>query len=472
MRQSRALRSVYTELVVLSFLLPVGGVPPATRAAQGTLPSGVSAEPLVAFRKNYNVYLMNADGSGQQPVTTRGTSFNGAYPSSDPVCTYPWFAWSPDGAYLLIVQDVFQEGQAPARDLLLLDVESLTLGRLIEGIAVNGYRPSWAVDGNEIAYITWVQDDGQSASYAVDRVDVTGRRTGRIDFVGPACNLPSGFNEDPALLLYFEEYGAPASGLLPSIQWRLTDEAALVGIACGGAELVEWETSAVQFLDINDPVLSSVGVVAGSTGSPLGTGEVVVTELAPDASVEKVGAGGVPVWSSDGQTLYFVQRIDQGESLILQPADGSVFTPLLLKRFTSAIWSANADGSEPEPLLEEDVYAYGLPSPTPDGRALVFSSIDNSTTLWENRLPNDTYDADLLERYSPHIRIQRLDLTTGEVTTLVEGAGRPAVQPLGRMNLGADGAGTPRTEDDDPGATESAETEQPTADTRATAPHP
>jgi hypothetical protein len=49
--------------------------------------------------------------------------------------------------------------------------------------------------------------------------------------------------------------------------------------------------------------------------------------------------------------------------------------------------------------------------------------------LWLHRLPGNRVNTALLQRYRPTVSVQRLDLTTGRVQTLVAHGGRPAVQP-------------------------------------------
>ena len=77
-------------------------------------------------------------------------------------------------------------------------------------------------------------------------------------------------------------------------------------------------------------------------------------------------------------------------------------------------------------LLRRPVYSYGRIQPTPDGRSLIFSSVDNCDVLWQHRLPGDTFDANLVKLYGPHVRIQKLDIG-GALQTLAMDGGTPVV---------------------------------------------
>ena len=69
-----------------------------------------------------------------------------------------------------------------------------------------------------------------------------------------------------------------------------------------------------------------------------------------------------------------------------------------------------------------------------NGRYLIFSHIPDDLTWWQKEaaLPPDamnSYTDPRLKPYIPQVSIQRLDLVTGTLTTILRNAGRPEVQP-------------------------------------------
>jgi Tol biopolymer transport system component len=126
--------------------------------------------------------------------------------------------------------------------------------------------------------------------------------------------------------------------------------------------------------------------------------------------------------------------------MTLEPAEANLES-LSMSFNRAALWIAPADGSEPVKLVDRAAYAFGEPSPASDGSFVVFTRIDNSSDLWENRLEGATYTQALLDEYGPEARIQRYDMSTGELTTLVTNGFRPKVQPRG-IDLAGTG-GTP-----------------------------
>jgi hypothetical protein len=153
----------------------------------------------------------------------------------------------------------------------------------------------------------------------------------------------------------------------------------------------------------------------------------MLARLSPggDSLVRTLGLGKLPRWSRDGRTLYFVRRVP-GVIYRLRDESGNL---LELRSYTSAIWRAKRDGTGAHRLVVEDAYAFGPLQLTTDGRALVFSRIANIEALWLHRLPGNRVNNALLRRYRPTVSVQRLDLTTGRVQTLVAHGGRAAVQP-------------------------------------------
>jgi eukaryotic-like serine/threonine-protein kinase len=114
-------------------------------------PCPARADLLDNIYRNSSLYVMNADGSGQKPLTNvPGSDF-------DP-------AWSPDGTRI-----VFTSLRDGRKDIYLLTVETGAIVRLttVGGDVQENIQPSWSSTGNLIvytvkrfnAYQVWVMDD-------------------------------------------------------------------------------------------------------------------------------------------------------------------------------------------------------------------------------------------------------------------------------------------------------------------------
>lgn len=85
--------------------------------------------------KDSSIYVMNADGSAQKPLTTAGSDF-------DP-------AWSPDGKHIAFTS--LRDGK---KDIYLLTIETGAIVRLttVDGDIQENSQPSWSPFGNQIVY--------------------------------------------------------------------------------------------------------------------------------------------------------------------------------------------------------------------------------------------------------------------------------------------------------------------------------
>jgi Tol biopolymer transport system component len=120
----------------------------------------VSATPLgtpvafTAYAHGDNVYLMDAGGGAWTTVTTRAAGSGGSI-------RYPYYSWSPDGKYLLLVRETDgRDAHTPSTwDLLLMNRQGDLLRTLVARAPIDSlFPPSWAVDGDQIAYVARITE--------------------------------------------------------------------------------------------------------------------------------------------------------------------------------------------------------------------------------------------------------------------------------------------------------------------------
>jgi len=101
----------------------------------------------IAFQRlredNRAIYLMNADGSGQVPLTNDSTPASASYAT-----------WSPDGSKIAFSGD----SAAPAHsvpNIYVMNADGSGLTRLTHDPASPDYSPLWSPDGTRIAFSTY-----------------------------------------------------------------------------------------------------------------------------------------------------------------------------------------------------------------------------------------------------------------------------------------------------------------------------
>ena len=392
---------------------------PASLAApsRSTMPTATRQ---LVYRQGWNVYLMDTQTGVKRAITTDGSGYNGIY--------YPWYQWSPDGKYLLLVRTNGARQTATNVDLLLMQSGGSTLRTLVSGVVLPDFNPSWALDGNQIVYIAQQRMDTTGVLHnTVSSIDVGGHSTVLWRYDNrQGCG---GGTPVPAEQLRWTEVGP--LGMQRTMQWSMAQHLAVYSATCGhGLNVTDTVTGRTQLLDPKGMswaggALSRQGklaVVSRTTGTDVQ--QVLVTAPRPGAASRTVAPGELPAWSPDGQALYFVQRTPIGGFAFTSPQTGDYRAQV----YTSAVWRARADGSMPALVLAQDAYAFGPLTIRAGGASIIYSSVDNMTALAYHLLPNHTYTPTLFQRYGPQVRIQQYVSGSG-ITTLLRGAGNPAAQP-------------------------------------------
>lgn len=369
--------------------------------------------PLVAYLKNNNVFFIPATGGSATAVTTRGSNNpNGI--------SYPWYQWSPSGRYMLLRRE---HGQNHAYDLLLINRQGDLVRTLLRNMDQDRFYPSWAIDADVIAYSLF-GGTANDPMIEVRQVDLQGRTSPLwIAKGGGGCDGGAG-PEDPSRELAYTE-SLPIEGA----SWSVNQHLAVyrTSFCSGSLNLTDFSTGTTRYLGDSrtiwySPSLSSDGSFAASVGVITRTTfrkAVVVADARTGSIRARLGAGILPVWSSDFRHLYYQEQ---------QVSHPLPFKPNYVASSSriSTIWSVNPSGTERTMLLRQPVYVYGRIQPTPDGRSLIFSSVDNCDVLWQHRLTGDTYDGNLVKLYGPHVWVQKLDIG-GALHTLAVDGGTPVV---------------------------------------------
>jgi dipeptidyl aminopeptidase/acylaminoacyl peptidase len=294
------------------------------------------------------------------------------------------------------------------------------------------FYPAWALDGDQIAYVAaerWPR--GASAPYNwVDAVDITGKKRALWSYRsrGEGCG---GGSSDPADPVYWQETGF--GGIPPSLQWSMARHLAVYSPSCaGGLYLTDIRTNSTRALGgphqtWNEAAISRTGILAAiaSACAPVRCAHsLILVSLTSGAIIRTLAGGELPLWSPDGKILYFVKRVP-GKVLRMHDAAGNA---VALQTEASQIWRANGNGSQPLRLLSEDAYGFGPLNLTPDGRAIIFSRVDNDWGIWQHRLAGTRFNQAIISQFGPRVRIERFDSGRLPVTIAAD-AGRPAVQP-------------------------------------------
>ena len=374
-----------------------------------------AGSPLVAYLKNNNVFFIPAAGSSATAVTTRGHSgANGL--------SYPWYQWSPSGRYMLLVRQPAKGGY----DLLLINRQGDLVRTLLRNVGAGSFYPTWAIDADVMAYSLYADTTPNYFVFSAYQVDLHGRSSLLWKAKGGGgCDFGTG-DEDPALPLYLSE----SPHLHAGMSWSATERLAVYRTSpCPGVplNLTDFLKGTTVYLGDGETVwrnaaLSRDGrfVASIETVTRASVGETIVVADAQTGSIRtRLGSGTSPVWSSDFRHIYYSE---QRVSHVLPFKPDHAQSPSMI----STIWSVTPSGTERTMLLRQPVYVYGRIQPTPDGRSLIFSSVDNCDVLWQHRLPGDTFDANLLKLYGPHVRIQKLDIG-GALQTLAVDGGTPVV---------------------------------------------
>jgi Tol biopolymer transport system component len=257
--------------------------------AYDTYPSWSPDGTQVAFMSerdgNWEIYVMNADGSNQTNIT------NDAGWDSRP-------SWSPDGTKI-----AFTSNRDGDYEIYVMDADGSNTTRTTN-IAGTDYVPSWSPDGTKIAFLS--KRDGNNAIYVMDADGSNQTNITNND----ASDLNPSWSHDGTKIAFtsyrdgngnYEIYVMDADGSNPI---RLTNDDALDGV----------------------PSWSPDGTKIAFTSYRDGNGEIYVMNADgsnPTRITNDAGADHAPSWSPDGTKITFTSRRDGNNEIYVMDADGT-----------------------------------------------------------------------------------------------------------------------------------------------------
>ena len=247
-----------------------------------------SATPRIVFASNrdgnYEIYVMNADGTAQANLTNYWT--DDAQP-----------AGSPDGSKIAFMS--IRDGN---QEIYVMNADGSGLVRLINNPAWD-VEPAWSPDGSEIAFLS--NRDGNYEIYVMnaDGTSQTRLTTSPEDEGAPAWS-PDG--SQIAFGLHREIYVMNADG---TQQTRLTDDHDQAG---DGQPAWSPDGSKIAFL--SGP---------SSWPSDLPSGMFVMNADGTGRTLLNPDADSGPAWSPDGSKIAFLCWHDEHYEICVMDADGS-----------------------------------------------------------------------------------------------------------------------------------------------------
>lgn len=246
---------------------------------------------------NWEIYVMNKDGSGQTRLTHDPSTTNDDGMDQGPV-------WSPDGS-----QIAFTSTHGGNPDIYVMHADGSNLTRLTNDLA-NDSAPSWSPDGSRIAFSS--NRDGNYEIYVMD-ADGSGQR--RITD-GQANDGNPEWSPDSSHIAFWS-----ATDGMESLYVMNADGSAQIRIAGGTAIAdVSWSPAARQlafswFLGSGNQADPDVFVIYADGSKP--------TDLTnnPGRDVEAS-------WSPDGRHLVFRSERNADDEIYVMNADGSALTKL------------------------------------------------------------------------------------------------------------------------------------------------
>ncbi len=253
---------------------------------------------------NFQIYLMNPDGSEQRNLSR--------YPASD---RHP--AWSPDGARIAFVRAQWNlNDSSSTSDIFVMNWDGSFPFRLTQGEGRYG-NPAWSLDGSRIYYT--LESDGQVEIRGMDA------NTGAPIELGDGIPTPDGKGgilgldvspDGNTIVFSFESYEAEAlrNGWLPADLYLVSVQG--IGLlrlnaGLGHSSDPAWSPDGRKIAFYSRRTSNEGVFVIDANGSGL-------VDLSPTWSIDLH-----PTWSPDGRKIAFGSTRDRSNDIFVMNADGS-----------------------------------------------------------------------------------------------------------------------------------------------------
>jgi Tol biopolymer transport system component len=247
---------------------------------------------------NIEIYVARSDGSGLRRLTTD--------PASDFLPSF-----SPDGKQIAFVSD-----RARQTDIYLVNVDGSNLRRFTSHDA-DEWRPMWSPDGRQIAFLSG-RDGGQSdGSGEIYVRDVAGSPAERRLINATRRVNSFAWSPDSARIVY---YMVAARKLEIGVAGRTgDDERNLSAVASSGMDSEpSWSPDGKQIAFLSGTQAGTMGVFVMAAD---GSGRRMIS--APETPVT-----GPLSWSPDGRGIAHVQTIAGNLEIVVSHVDGTPFRRL------------------------------------------------------------------------------------------------------------------------------------------------
>lgn len=246
---------------------------------------------------NNEVYLINADGSGETKITDEPES------DSEP-------SWSPDGARLAFSSN--RDG--PGQDIYTMTLDGADILRLTDSIAVDG-GVQWSPDGERIVFygfeqaaagFLWVT--GVEGGDAIPLLAAIYPATPRTTCAG---GFPGGWYPDNERIVFRGTHAESGAGQICSVKADGSD-----------VQVVFTEPAILSF----NPTVSPDGKRIAFVSNRDGNNEIYVVDVDgtdPRRVTSDEAVDDYPTWSRDGQWLAFASDRDGDFEIFIVRPNGS-----------------------------------------------------------------------------------------------------------------------------------------------------
>lgn len=403
-------------LLTLSFLATLA--PVAFPRAHAT-PSPV----FIAFLRNGNVMVTQADGRGGHQLTFDGT---GTAMVRGKEITYGYLTWSPDRTRLLVARHVtINPSRGKLQDDWQVEVWSPggRLVPLVGNISGVDFDPQWSADSRSVAYMAQSSYDDHTTMFhnLVDMVGLQGTVSPLVRFEAhEGCMTTS---TDPSELTLWDQIGY--GGVRQTFLWSSQRHFLIYSKLCihtgltylnlrAGLARTVGESMTEAALSPNQQQLVGVEGRGLVLSHPNGTAK---RAIALTAGAE------LPTWAPNGRSIYFVLRRTV-RTLHYHDQAGNLFEILVNH---SAIKRVDLTSGRVSTIFQAPIHGFANLAFSPDGKWLYFTQVTNSDALYRHLIGQPHVTDAALQRYGPKIAVMRIPSSGGTVQSVALDAGQVTV---------------------------------------------